>query len=322
MMMDCPRCGFAQPKDRYCAKCGLDLEHYVSKPKPLLLRIVQNSTLHLSLIGLVILLLAGYIFSTQRELLSRRVEAIFSGLPLSSRDAADPSAAPKPDESVATDSVAASAEMPAADLPSDEPPLADEPALAAAADFTKLEVAAFEIPHEALTNLLGTAEKVAESGEGHAYYWLHGTKISEAVSAAGHPLGAARALVIQNGAQLAIETPPTAAEAFQFGLYFQVTKGESKTVALKWNSTLVLPPPDTPADANTNVPQVKALNETNLSGEGSLVAQGTLMIIIDPANRAPREDYLTKAGEGPWSVFKSDEFKAGATDWVMLVQLK
>jgi hypothetical protein len=46
------------------------------------------------------------------------------------------------------------------------------------------------------------------------------------------------------------------------------------------------------------------------------------MLVYEPANRSPRQEYISRAGEGPWSVFTSDAFRAGATDWIVLVQLK
>src|ERR1700733_8142932 len=30
-MIRCPRCGFEQPRDRFCAKCGIDMESFVPK---------------------------------------------------------------------------------------------------------------------------------------------------------------------------------------------------------------------------------------------------------------------------------------------------
>ncbi len=100
-MMECPRCGFTQPEDRYCASCGLDVNNYVAKPKPLFMRIVQNSNLHLSLIGILIALVIGYIFYSQRDLMSREVHHLMGGTPLLSRDAEDPNAkasSAEPDE--------------------------------------------------------------------------------------------------------------------------------------------------------------------------------------------------------------------------------
>ena len=59
MMIECPKCGFAQPRDRYCASCGVDMEHLLAVPDPLWVRILQNPTLHLSLIGMLIALVVG-----------------------------------------------------------------------------------------------------------------------------------------------------------------------------------------------------------------------------------------------------------------------
>lgn len=33
-MMDCPKCGFSQPKDQFCANCGLNLEQFKPAPRP------------------------------------------------------------------------------------------------------------------------------------------------------------------------------------------------------------------------------------------------------------------------------------------------
>src|SRR5665213_2534728 len=95
MMMDCPRCGFAQPKDRYCASCGLDIDNFTAKPKPLLVRLLQNPNVHLGLIGILVFLIVGYIFYSQRGLVSRQVSALFDGTPVASRDAGDRNAPPK-----------------------------------------------------------------------------------------------------------------------------------------------------------------------------------------------------------------------------------
>jgi hypothetical protein len=33
-MMDCPRCGFSQPKDQFCANCGVNLDQFKPAPRP------------------------------------------------------------------------------------------------------------------------------------------------------------------------------------------------------------------------------------------------------------------------------------------------
>lgn len=62
-MMNCPKCGFHQPKDRFCASCGVDMQAYVPKQKSFLNRLLTNWILHLS----VILILVGSLTLYIRE---------------------------------------------------------------------------------------------------------------------------------------------------------------------------------------------------------------------------------------------------------------
>ena len=54
MLMNCPRCGFSQPKDQYCAQCGVDMVSYKPKRTPLFVRLAQNTS-----VQIVVLLLAS-----------------------------------------------------------------------------------------------------------------------------------------------------------------------------------------------------------------------------------------------------------------------
>jgi hypothetical protein len=97
---------------------------------------------------------------------------------------------------------------------------------------------------------------------------------------------------------------------------------------------MVLPPPEAAAAATTAAadpnaaafaarqPSVKTLTEAQLNGSASPTAQSALLIVFEPTTRAIRDDALAKAGEGPWAIFGSYEFRSGATEWVTLVQLK
>jgi len=42
MMVNCPKCGFNQPDDRYCAKCGVDMLAYKPAAKPLSQRLLSK----------------------------------------------------------------------------------------------------------------------------------------------------------------------------------------------------------------------------------------------------------------------------------------
>jgi hypothetical protein len=306
MMMECPRCGFTQPKDRYCANCGLDVEHYVAKPKPVWMRVVQNPNLHLTLIGALILVVVGYIFYSQRELVSREVGNLFKGSLLLSRDAGDPDAPPArpllneaPEETPPEPAPPTEAAVAATTV-------APTPAPEKAAEMPKLEQSSWELPRETLAALVANAEKVGEGSGGRAYLWTQGAKVAETVAANGRRLTPVRTLPVQPGIQTIAETPAGANDPFQFGFYMQVTKGESKDLSVKWDSSLVTPTKD-------------AVAEVTLSGNVALPAAAAMLIVFDPPNRSLREDVLVKSGEGPWSVLASPDFATGVTDWIVLL---
>jgi hypothetical protein len=57
-MIECPRCGFTQPDDRYCANCGLDSLVYKPKPRLWYQMLLRSSLFQIALsIGIVLLLI-------------------------------------------------------------------------------------------------------------------------------------------------------------------------------------------------------------------------------------------------------------------------
>lgn len=50
MLINCPRCGFQQPKDRYCAQCGVDIENYRPPRKSAVSRLTRNPVLQVLLV--------------------------------------------------------------------------------------------------------------------------------------------------------------------------------------------------------------------------------------------------------------------------------
>lgn len=341
MMMECPRCGFTQPKDQFCASCGLNVDQYAAKPKPLLVRLLQNPNLHLSLIGVAVVFVIGYIIYSQSTIVSQQIGNLLD-LPLSSRDAADPNdlgPARQPREvrsAATTQSGNEVADAPSANtlaattvaVDKDEgadsaPPKNAIPADAVKLGSTnKLEVSHWEVPREALSNLIALAEKIGESTGGRAYLYPTGTKIFEEIQSVGRRVTLGRNIPTAVNGQMTMETPPTTTEAFQFGLFFHINKVENKELGLRWESSLVLPQPETPQEAASGAPAVRATVEAALNGQATFTSSGLLLIVIEPPNRSPREEFLARAGEGPWTIFTSPEFRSNLTDWVISVQIK
>ncbi|MEO0335029.1 MAG: zinc ribbon domain-containing protein [Pseudomonadota bacterium] len=53
-MIECPRCKFMQPEDRFCANCGIDMESYNSKPPPIHQQVFSQAWVPAVLAGAVI----------------------------------------------------------------------------------------------------------------------------------------------------------------------------------------------------------------------------------------------------------------------------
>ncbi len=329
--MDCPRCGFSQPKDQYCASCGLNVETYIAKPPPFYVRLLQNPTLHLVLLGVLIIAATGYIIYSQRDLVGREVTELFRGIPLLSRDANDPN------EELNLE--AESEKRAALNQVKDPVPLAQSAAPPVATEseivndpvdentprpvIQNVEVTSWEVPRDQLALVLQNAERVGESTGGRAYYWVEGEKASEVIRAASLPLGASRLLPSTVNSQLDIEASTAPADAFQFGMYIQVTKAEGNRVGLKWESTLILPQPQVEAGVEpVGVPQPTARTMTTmtLTGRAELTEKSALLILFEPTNRNPAYESISRLGDGPWSVFLSEAFRANGSDWITLLE--
>lgn len=53
MMVHCPKCGFEQPRDHYCASCGIDMRLFQPRKKPLGKKILASPLLVLTALALI-----------------------------------------------------------------------------------------------------------------------------------------------------------------------------------------------------------------------------------------------------------------------------
>jgi hypothetical protein len=61
MLINCPRCGFSQPKDQYCAQCGVDMLSYKPKSPPMAKTILQSGLFQVVLLIVVAVFVGQYI---------------------------------------------------------------------------------------------------------------------------------------------------------------------------------------------------------------------------------------------------------------------
>jgi hypothetical protein len=63
MMVNCPRCGFSQPQDQYCAQCGIDMVAFKPAQKPFYEKLISNTYFQVAILFVVV----GTVFFVARE---------------------------------------------------------------------------------------------------------------------------------------------------------------------------------------------------------------------------------------------------------------
>jgi hypothetical protein len=67
MLISCPRCGFQQPQDKYCAQCGVDMESYKPQSAPFWKTFLKNPVLHVTLLVAVVAGGSFYIYKNNQS---------------------------------------------------------------------------------------------------------------------------------------------------------------------------------------------------------------------------------------------------------------
>jgi hypothetical protein len=63
MLTNCPRCGFSQPQDQYCAQCGIDMQSFKPKEVPFFKKLVSSTGFQLGVLILITLISVQFIFN-------------------------------------------------------------------------------------------------------------------------------------------------------------------------------------------------------------------------------------------------------------------
>lgn len=79
MLINCPKCGFSQPKDQYCAKCGIDMETFNPKKGSSLTKIFLHPALHIAIIFVLVFIAVSYIRNQRKETFLQQVAKIPKG---------------------------------------------------------------------------------------------------------------------------------------------------------------------------------------------------------------------------------------------------
>lgn len=93
MLVNCPKCGFSQPKDHYCAKCGVDMDNFKPAAPSFWQEVFGHPALHIGVIAILVFLAVTYIKKKHdRENFLAQVEKIPTGVAVVEKKALERSA--------------------------------------------------------------------------------------------------------------------------------------------------------------------------------------------------------------------------------------
>jgi hypothetical protein len=324
MRMNCPRCGFNQPDDKYCANCGLDVESFNARPKPLILRILQNPNLYAFLIGGILVSAAFYIFLNQRTV-GRQMSALLRNHFVMSKDAGEPGSEKENDNAkVKVQDFHESTAALTGDLPASATKEAAAPVL------TQLEIGFFELSRENLIALAGKIQR--DEGDWHVVF-IEDAKTVESLQTAARKLPGLQEKSLQKETKEGLEVDAGDINPDLRSPYLAVGVDWIKNENLHWALDLQLPPArqnDAMANANPGPASVAPttpggqpnLQLTTLEGAVHFTPQSALLLVYDPAIRTFTGLETAKLEKSPLRVLTSDDFRAGESALVVWVRLK
>ena len=74
-MMKCPKCDFSQPKDRYCAHCGVDMDRFKPSQIPFTSRILSSSGFYVFLATVIVIATSYLIFHESKSEIENSVSS-------------------------------------------------------------------------------------------------------------------------------------------------------------------------------------------------------------------------------------------------------
>lgn len=103
MLIKCPRCGFQQPLDKYCAQCGVDIETFKPPTAPFFKKFFGSLLVQLSLLLITAALVGTYIYQKGQGSLQQKVSSLRSSLQINSSELNPPPPPPPMYPEVADD---------------------------------------------------------------------------------------------------------------------------------------------------------------------------------------------------------------------------
>lgn len=337
MIIDCPRCGFSQPKDRYCANCGLDIDHFKPAPEPKLKALAQNTFIQITLVAIVVVALASGIYTAQQKTIKSQLEAAqkqemqtptatpavmeeapappppaadaataVSGRRLGNRAAA-PSALTEEQAAAAVESEnQAFNQGAAADVPAD--PAADAGAAAGAATPPKsLNIVFLEVPQATLAQIAAENQILSEQ-DGVTSIMIPGQPSPSTLgSAVVLPGGGSRTLEANKKVDMRFLNPAGTGLRIEIGhTYHNDLEFDLEVVAQLRLRTMI--------DQNRS--------DTGVNGKYTIPKNATLLIVGMVPRQQVGQDDQTYFSRTPLAIMASPQFQSTQSQFVVLIQPK
>lgn len=314
-MQECPKCGFVQPKDKYCANCGLDIESYKPAPDPLLVRLKKSTAMQIGAVVVVVLGMTAAIFISQRD---RIVEHLSGAAPTKKRPMpvyelnqlpTQPTAAANRPEAITAPPQAA---MAFSKTRAPTPPSADVKKV-----YKEMTISFFEVSKTAIMQLMAEGQLLNETAQTKSFL-----------------LNSANAIAsIKNYDSEAREHGETRNENFDLTAPFNLDfthisgkkAGENVGMSLLFTATAMTESLwDFTMEANINLKNETGgtLLSSGVNGSYSMPPKSALILVGFLPHQKIANDDLWSFSNSPLQIYGSDKFINGLTEFVIVIQPK
>jgi len=309
MMHECPKCGFVQPKDRYCANCGLDIDLYKPEPEPLTKKLLNNTSAQIFVVIAIVVAIGASIYISQKEQLEKQLAQVLYSAGLEADD--DNTLADVEPTNIAAETMAT--ERPVAAqraTPATAPPIAEKSSTVP----RKLVITFAEVSKSVLQQLASEGQIISESSQTRSVLspLQNPSQLSER-DPEFNLLPGGDSETIRVGAPINLDFTHISSTNEDVGLNLQVMPVQNTDTSLEIDiaGTLRL---------RNEAEQLIANQDINANYVFS--TKNTLLLI----GLLPREDIKTEYEQAflqsPLVIYESTSFINGLTDFVIFVQVR
>lgn len=321
MMQECPRCKFSQPKDRYCANCGLDIETYVPQPESVVQKLGKNTALHIAIVILIMVGLGVVIYVTQKErlamhLLSTPNKVTDFRVQKNSDDLSNEQQDQQADESEPDNASAPAAGGATSAMPQSGS-AADTATTAATGVLSELIFTFAEAPKTLLQQLATEGQTLSETAQAHAFAVPAISDISQFKEKDPDfrllPGGMATAL--KQGVPFTIDFTELDIQSnheLGINLDWMPHAIRLRTVDLEVDGQLSLLKPLSPSQ----------ISSQTIHANFSFASTNTLVMILILPRQNLSEDQMEQFSNTPLVIYESPQFQSGSSELAIFIQSK